>query len=95
MFPNSVLFLCLLAFTAIGRAKGQEGDSAVTETTAKQLSCDYGSGSDVTICSFEVNEDMSHPTMRWKVGTGITAFWLGGPLKDRSTMENTGNLLTN
>ena len=68
---------------------GQE-ETAVAETLPKQLSCDYGAGSEVNTCSWEINEELSHLTMRWKVGTGITAFWLGGPLKDRSTLENTG-----
>lgn len=60
----------------------------------KQLTCDFGSGSETTTCNFEINEQLSNANVKWKLGSGMTAFWLGGPLKDRTTMENTGKYLS-
>ena len=56
----------------------------------KQLNCDFGSGQEMNSCNFDFNNETSHPNIRWKLGSGQTAFWLGGPLKDRTSMENTG-----
>lgn len=92
------LLLCALlgerlvqAQTDSSTGDDSKGDGEEIPPPPKQLTCDFGTGPELTSCNFDFLNATSHPNIRWKLGTGQTAFWLGGPLKDRSTMENTGN----
>lgn len=82
---------CLVAAqTDSSTGDDTKGDGEEIPPPPKQLTCDFGTGQELTSCNFDFLNATSHPNIRWKLGTGQTAFWLGGPLKDRTTMENTG-----
>ena len=53
------------------------------------LTCEFGTFGALDLCSWRVPDD-SHAHVRWKTGTGSSAYWLGGPLVDKTTAENTG-----
>lgn len=53
------------------------------------LTCDFGTFGNLDLCSWSVPEE-SHVHVRWKTGTGSSAYWLGGPLVDKTSGENTG-----
>lgn len=84
--------LVVQAQTDSSTSDDTKGDGEEIPPPPKQLTCDFGSGQELNSCNFDFLNATSHPNIRWKLGTGQTAFWLGGPLKDRSTMENTGKL---
>ena len=86
----SALFGECLAQTDSSTGDDSKGDGEEIPPPPKQLTCDFGSGQELNSCNFDLLNTTSHPNIRWKFGTGQTAFWLGGPLKDHSTMENTG-----
>lgn len=53
------------------------------------LLCDFGTAGNLDLCSWSVPEE-SHVHVRWRTGTGSSAYWLGGPLVDKTSGENTG-----
>lgn len=91
---SGLLGKCLVqAQTDSSTGDDSKGDGEEIPPPPKQLTCDFGSGQELNSCNFDFLNATSHPNIRWKLGTGQTAFWLGGPLKDRTTMENTGKSL--
>lgn len=72
------------------RVKRQEEGGLDDES--KSLSegvCDFGTNDGLVTCSWYVPTD-AHPLIRWKVGSGTTSYWLGGPTVDKTSGENTG-----
>ncbi|KAJ9586122.1 hypothetical protein L9F63_020234, partial [Diploptera punctata] len=51
------------------------------------VSCDFGDSPDETMCDWRNSEDGA---LDWRVGTGKTSNWLGGPTNDFSTGETGG-----
>ena len=69
---------------------GLDDESKKTPSASSSLACDFGAADALDFCSWSVPED-AHPNLRWKTGQGTTAYWLGGPLTDKtSPEENTG-----
>ena len=62
-------------------ANGDETKDAEITPPPKQLTCDFGTSQESNTCNFEINNEETHPNVKWKLGYGTTAFWLGGPLK--------------
>lgn len=75
------------------RIKRQEEGGLDDESkTLSEGVCDFGAEGGLVTCSWYVPTD-SHPLVRWKVGSGTTSYWLGGPKVDKTTGENTGKCM--
>lgn len=73
-----------------GAAGGAAGTGLDDESKGlTSLTCEFGTFGALDLCSWTVPDD-SHAHVRWKTGTGSSAYWLGGPLVDKTTAENTG-----
>lgn len=64
-------------------------DDETRPLSTSSLTCDFGSAPTPEFCSWSVPED-SHPNVRWKTGSGTTAYWLGGPLVDKTADDANG-----
>lgn len=64
-------------------------DEGGLDDESKALVCDFGSGTLLELCSWSVPED-SHLNVRWRTGQGSLAYWLGGPLVDKTVDDNSG-----
>ena len=71
------------------RNRRQLDDESRGLSAASTLTCDFGSSGNLDLCSWFVPED-AHPNVRWKTGSGSTAYWLGGPLTDKTTDDASG-----
>lgn len=74
------------------RVKRQDAslDDESQKAPSSSLVCDFGTGDALQLCSWTIPMD-AHPNLRWKTGQGATAYWLGGPLADKTTPDdNTG-----
>ena len=75
-------------------ADKKEADEA--EAEEKRLpqtegTCEFGTGPEVELCNWWTPPD-SHPNVRWRAGYGSTAYWLGGPLIDKTSGDDSGML---
>lgn len=79
------------------RVKRQDAgldDESKKTAPSSSLVCDFGAGEALELCSWTIPLD-AHPNLRWKTGQGSTAYWLGGPLADKTTPDdNTGEGLS-
>lgn len=76
-------------------AKGQRlkrQDEGGLEDESKALVCDFGAGGQLDYCNWYVPAE-SHPNVRWRTGQGSMAYWLGGPLIDKTNDDNSGEWL--
>ena len=90
-------FLPVPDSNSLYRIKRQLDDESRGLSAASTLSCDFGSSGNLDLCTFFLSEE-AHPNVRWKTGSGSTAYWLGGPLTDKTTDDASGkvkNILTN
>lgn len=90
-------FLPVSDSNSLYRIKRQLEDESRGLTAASTLSCDFGSSGNLDLCTFFLPEE-AHPNVRWKSGSGSTAYWLGGPLTDKTADDAAGkvkNILTN
>lgn len=71
------------------RFRRQE-DEAEDETT-RTLLCDFGSATTLQLCGWSTPLD-GHANVRWRLGQGASAYWVGGPLIDHTSDENTGKI---
>lgn len=55
----------------------------------KKFSCDFGVGSEISLCSW-TPENLSHKTIKWKVGQGAYSHWSGGPAVDHTHQNASG-----
>jgi hypothetical protein len=73
----------------IARSRRQLDDESRGLSATSTLTCDFGSSGNLDLCSWYLPED-AHPNVRWKTGSGSTAYWLGGPLTDKTADDAAG-----
>ncbi|KAI1289689.1 hypothetical protein HDE_08307 [Halotydeus destructor] len=102
-FLNIVILIALglPALSAVTlRTQGQQGQSSQVrvkrqdegglDDESKALVCDFGKGpSELDICGW-VHSDDVHANVRWRSGHGSLAYWLGGPMVDKSENDENG-----
>lgn len=64
-------------------ARWKRQDEGGLDDESKALVCDFGSGTSLEYCSWWVPSD-AHANVRWRTGNGALAYWLGGPLVDKT-----------